>query len=178
MPVDVNCIFENGMTGKLYGILASDFKTYSLIFKPYRVVLSDGRFFAVKNGAVYNADKTSLNVADEVNKQYLKRVVASALQSGVKSSFEAYQQYVENKDTSTYTVGSSGTVVQEKHYPSNYPIIAGILGAVSGAVNSIMDMMKSEFQNIPVLFKINAGKTVYAELYITPENVKELKQER
>jgi hypothetical protein len=174
MPIDIDCIFENGKTGKVYGNLVSDFKTFSLLLKPYRVIFSDGVSYAVKSGVVYNADRTTINVADEVNKQYLKRVFASALQSGLKSSFDAYQEYVENRDTTTYVAGNSGTVVQEKRIPKNYPIVAGILGAVSGAVDSIMNFMKSEFQSIPVLFKINAGKTLYVELYVTPENVKVL----
>jgi len=170
MPADLSCTFSDGSTGILQGVFKADLKTYALLFQPQRVILDNGMVYKVK-GVVYNGDRTSINLADKVNKRFLERIVAQSLLAGTNSAFEAYNTYAQNKDSQTIVTGSSG-IIQQKSIPSNYPIIAGVLGAVKGAVQGVIGLMQSEFQNIPVIYKVYGGKIFYVELEATPTNIR------
>lgn len=169
MPADLNCTFSDGSTGTLQGIFKADLKTYALLFQPQRVILDSGAVYKVK-GIVYNGDRTSINLADKVNKRFLERIAAQSLLSGANAAFDAYNTYAQNKDSETVVAGSSGTVIQQKSIPSNYPVIAGVLGAIKGAVQGAIGLMQGEFQNIPVIYKVYGGKVFYVELEGTPIN--------
>jgi len=148
-PLTVPCIFNGKESGTLHLVLTADLKTGALLAVPKEVEVN-GRIMQVVRGIITTQDG-SLNVADEVNRQFLKRIAAAGLISGVHSGFEAYKEYAENKNTTTYAL-EGGTVVQEKKIPPSYPLVSAVLGAFSGMAKAVEGILKSKYQGIPVIF--------------------------
>ena len=151
------CVFGTE-TGSLDVVLASDAKTGALMAIPKLVKVGD-KAYQVVRGIVTTKDG-SLNVADEVNRQYLKRILASGVVSGVNAGFEGYREYAENKNTQTYAV-NGGTVIQEKSIPANYPLISAVLGAVEGMAKAFESIIQSKYQAIPTIFIVKPKTLVF-----------------
>ncbi len=165
MPVELPCYFGD-KTGTLYGELLPDFKTYSLIMVPKEVKIR-GEMYRVKSGYVLSADRTTMNLADYVNKQLLKKVLYAGLSQGVSSGFSAYQKYIEDKYTQTQTVGTENPVIVQTHdYPPSYPYTSAVLGFIKGLTTALSDVVKQETDKVPVIFRVNGGKTVYVRLLV------------
>jgi hypothetical protein len=166
LPVELPCQFSDGSVGILAGELMPDLKTYSLILKPQRVIIN-GVEYKVSSGYVLNRSRSSMNVADEVNKQYLKKVLYAAVSQGATEGLNAYQQYVQGKYTTTTVVGTDNpVVVQDHNYPSSYPIVSAALGFLKGLTQAFSQIIQKETNNVPVLYKVNSGKVVYVNLYV------------
>ena len=165
MPVELPCYFGDRV-GTLYGDLLPDFKTYSLIMVPKEVKIN-GNLYRVKSGYVLSADKTTMNLADYVNKQLLKKVLYAGLSQGVSSGFSAYQKYIEDKYTQTQTVGTENPVIVQTHdYPPSYPYTSAVLGFIKGLTTALSEIVRQETSKVPVIFRVNGGKTVYVRLLV------------
>jgi len=151
------CVFGD-RTGKVEAVLSADPKTGALLAVPKKVKIGS-RYYEVVRGVITTSDG-SLNIADEVNRQYLKRVLASGAIAGFQAGFEAYREYAQNKNTKTYTV-DGGTVVQEKSIPASYPLISAVLGAVSGMAKAVQNIMQREFQKIPVIYVVKPKSLLF-----------------
>jgi len=149
-PLTVPCVF-NKETGTLNLVLTADLKTGALLAVPKEVEVN-GRVMQVVRGIITTQDG-SLNIADEVNRQFLKRIATAGLVSGFHSGFEAYKEYAENKNTTTYAL-DGGTVIQEREIPPSYPLVSAVLGALSGMAKTVEGILKSKYQEIPVIFVV------------------------
>jgi hypothetical protein len=165
LPYELACTFENGEAGTLYGTFLPDFKSYSLVFKPLEVEI-DGVRYAVVKGEVMLGDRSSLNLADKVNKKVLEKVALQAFSSGTQEGLAAYQEYVEGKYTKTETVGTENPItVQEKNYPDNYPIVRTVLGVLKGISQGLKEAFESQLKSVPVIFEVYP-KTLYVRLEV------------
>jgi len=165
LPYELACTFDDGRTGIVYGAFVPDFKSYGLVFKPEEVEI-DGQRYRVVNGVVMNGDRSSVNLADRVNRKVLEKVALKGFSSATTEGLNAYGEYVEGKYTKTETVGTENPVtVQEKDYPSNYPIVKAFLGLLKGVSDGLKEAFQSELKSVPVVFEVYP-KTLYARLEI------------
>ena len=151
------CVFGTE-TGSLEVVLSPDPKSGALIGIPKSVQVGN-RTYQVVKGVVLRKDG-SLNLADEVNRQYLKKILASGALEGFSAGFEAYKEYAQNKNTTTYAT-YGGTVIQEKSIPANYPLISAVLGAVDGMAKAVQKILQGEMAKIPVLYVVYPKEVVF-----------------
>jgi len=175
LPVQVPCTFtfpdESVAQGTLFGVLQPDSKTFALLLKPQKIKVGNS-YFQVVDGYATTVGGGSQNLADEVNQKLAEKVLWAAAQGGVQSGFKAYQEYAENKNTTTYTT-SDGTVVQDKSYPASYPIISAVMGAITGAVNVVSQAISQKEKSVPVIWRIYANKPF--QVFLTVREIKGLR---
>jgi len=155
--VNLSCVFGT-KTGQLEALLTVEPNTGNLIAVPKSLKIGEKNFEVVKG--ILLTKEGSLNVADKVNRQFLKRILTAGAVSGFHSGFEAYKEYAQNKDTTTYTV-DGGTVVQEKSIPPNYPLISAVLGAVDGMAKVVEKILVGKYQTIPTIYVVEPKTLVF-----------------
>ncbi len=171
LPVEVSCLLKDDsgrvVSGVLHGFLTPEGKTYSLILVPKELVVG-GKRLKVVEGYALTSDRSSMNLADEVDRELVKKLVLASAQSGITEGFKAYKEYAENRNKEVYTANDN-TVAEKNEYPSNYPLVSAVFGALKGAVDTVVGALKEKKGQVPVIFRIFPGKTFWVSLKVAEE---------
>ena len=154
----------------VFGELVPDFEGRFLAFKPLEVRNQEGeKIYVIQSGIALSGDKTSYNVASYVNIRAIEKIVANTSAKTAEEVAGAYKEYYENKNKQV-VVGSGGATVETNQYPSNYPLVMGAVSFAKGLVEGIAELVKSEVNRMPALFKIRKGSSIYIQAYLKPFN--------
>ena len=175
----LDCQFNDIGNATLAVLIVPDFYAQALVAQPLYVSVSDefgnSKRLNTTNGAILNATKSSINIANVVNDYMLEKIIAStSYQAGTiatqqaKAYLEAKTDartseqitYVDTGDGTTEAVKTKNTQMPEK---SDY-----ISGAAVELVSAVVKTIgKSVLSNINYSFKVNKDAIVYADLVIS-----------
>lgn len=177
----LDCEFDDFGQATLAVLVVPDFYARALVAQPLYISYSDGfgkqKRLNTTNGAILNATKTSINIANIVNDYLLEKILASSAYQGAtiatnqaKAYLDAKSQartkeqvtYVNTGDGTTEAVKSTNTDMPEK---SDY-----ITGAAVEFISSIVKVIgKSVLSNINYSFKINKNAMVFADVVVSSD---------
>lgn len=177
----LDCDFNELGKGTLAVLLVPDFFAQAVVAQPLYISITDkfGRETRLKatNGAVLNANRTSINLANIMNDHMIEKILASAAYKGGQTATIQAQAYLEakkearTKETITYVSTGDGTTEAVKTKNTEMPLKNDyITGAVVELIsNSIQILGKSVLSSVKYTFKINKDSVAYADLVITPD---------
>ncbi len=152
----------------LKGKLVPKFAAYALELKPLEIEdVYTHKFYKVDSAVIYDVKTGSVNVADRINRELLKKAIMAGVRTGAEEAKTGYEQYARNKNSRVFTNGDQ--TVEEYHYPASYPLTRAVLGGVSAFVNTLMGVFKSKWEKQPFIFEIYRGKQVFVDMQVTPE---------
>lgn len=177
----LDCDFNELGKGTLAVLLVPDFFAQAVVAQPLYISITDkfGRETRLKatNGAVLNANRTSINLANVMNDHMLEKILASTAYKGGQTATTQAQAYLEakkdarTKETINYVSTGDGTVEAVKTKNTEEPLKNDyITGAVVELIsNSIQILGKSVLSSVKYTFKVNKDAVAYADLVITPD---------
>jgi len=161
------CMLKDIGPSEVFGQLIPDISQRSLKFKPIDVEKFGKRLYSVKSSLVLSGDRSSENIASEVNDRAIEKIIALSASNSAKQTTQAYQEYFQNKN-SQIVVGSGGAVMQQNQYPASYPATMGLISLGSSLISSTADYINQQIANEPYIFKIDKGASVYVQLLLEP----------
>ena len=177
----LDCDFNELGKGTLAILLVPDFFAQAVVAQPLYISITDkfGRETRLKatNGAVLNANRTSINLANIMNDHMIEKILASTAYKGGQTVTNQAQAYLEakrearTKETITYVETGDGTTEAVKTKNTEEPLKNDyITGAIVELIsNSIQILGKSVLSSVKYTFKINKNSIAYADLVITPD---------
>jgi len=162
MYATLPCAFKGiSQPAKVFGELVPNLKNYALLFVPKKVYIN-GIPFKVVGGYALSGDGSTINIANEVNDQAIKRILATA---GVDAGEKASKLIEKSAEGAQTTVTVNGDVVVKK---TNFDI--DVIGtsvfwtAVASLVKNTAEYFKDQTERIPITFKIYKGAKVYLDI--------------
>lgn len=177
----LDCDFNELGKGTLAVLLVPDFFAQAVVAQPLYISITDkfGRETRLKatNGAVLNANRTSINLANVMNDHMIEKILASTAYKGGQTATTQAQAYLEakkearTKETITYVSTGDGTTEAVKTKNTEEPLKNDyITGAVVELIsNSIQILGKSVLSSVKYTFKVNKDSVAFADLVITPD---------
>jgi hypothetical protein len=169
IPAKVLCTLQNNagdsFTAYLYGKLIPDLKNKALYFKPIFLEKENGETVPVKPLMVLTADKKSNNIANTINERLLEKVLANAGSQTLEDVRQALKEkYGKGREENVYI---SGDVVVQKRDNSLINIQSlAIKDFITSILEQFADITKENLQNVPTIFTVENGQTIYVELII------------
>lgn len=175
----LNCEFDDFGQANLAVLIVPDFYARALVAQPLYISYADEfgkqKRLNTTNGAVLNATKTSINIANIVNDYLLEKIVASTAYQGATIATNQARAYLDDKraartkeqvnyvntgDGVKEAVATKNTEAPEK---ADY-----ITGAAVEFVSAIVKVIgKSVLSNINYSFKINKNSMVFADVVVS-----------
>ena len=170
----LSCDFDLYGKGELAVTLTPDFYSLALVATPLHATIK-GKKYLIREGAVLNATRTSINVATSVNDYKIEKMVAAGAVALGTTATEQARNYLAQyeasqvEQTAGETITTNGTVITpnstlnvNKPQASTYLAQAGI-----EFVSQLATMLGNAFlDNIPYSFKINKNTLLFADLSI------------
>jgi hypothetical protein len=163
------CVLTNNegknLRGYLYGKLVPDLRNKALYFRPIFFETEDGKIKPVETLMVMTADKKTNNVANIVNERVLEKVLANASSKTLEDVKEALKQkYGEGQTQNIYV---SGDLVVQKRDSSLINIgQLAFKDFLTTIAEEFANLTKKNLNNIPTIFTVEQGQTIYVELLI------------
>jgi hypothetical protein len=163
------CVLTNNegksLRGYLYGKLVPDLQNKVLYFRPIFFETEDGKIKPVETLMVMTADKKTNNVANIVNERVLEKVLANASSKTLEDVREALKQkYGEGQTQNIYV---SGDLVVQKRDSSLIKIDQlAFKDFLTTIAEEFANLTKKNLSNIPTIFTVEQGQTIYVELLI------------
>lgn len=175
----LDCQFNDIGNATLAVLIVPDFYAKALVAQPLYLSVSDeygnSKRLNTTNGAVLNATKTSINIANLVNDFMLEKILASTSYQSATIATTQAKSYLDAKNDArkneqlTYVPTGDGTSQAIKTTNSQMPDkVDYITGATIELVSSLVKTIgKSVLSDISYSFKINKGSMVYADVVIS-----------
>jgi hypothetical protein len=168
MYVNIPC-YLNGLGGSatLFGELVPQLENYSLVLKPIELYTESGEIYKVISGYALSGDRSSPNVATEINLRRIEKILAKAGKSVAKDMREVIKDTAKGQQEE---VNVNGDVVIKKNELSlNLLGKSALIDGIVALAEGIADVVDKETSNIPVTFKIAKGSLVYLNVIAVPE---------
>jgi hypothetical protein len=162
MYATLPCAFEGiPQMAQVFGELVPSVSNYALLFVPKKVYIN-GIPFKVEGGYALSGDGSTVNVANEVNDQAIKKILAS---SGVDASKEASKMIEKSAEQAQTEVNVNGDVVVKKTEFDVDILGKSILwSGIASFVGNVANYFKEQSDRIPVTFKIYKGTKIYLDI--------------
>jgi len=155
------------MRAALRAKLVPAYSRFALLIEPTELEdLTNGVIYRVTTKVIYDPATGSVNVADEVNRQLIRKVLAYAAITGLKDAKSAYHEYAANRYTAKIYNSDGELVAQENRIPASYPVTTGLVSASTALFEGIINAFKSKWEKFPAIFVVKAGKKVYLDARI------------
>lgn len=175
----LDCDFNEIGKAQLAVLIVPDFYAQALVAQPLYLSISDeyenSKRLNTINGAILNATKTSINIANLVNDYMLEKIIASTSYQGATIATNQAKAYLDAKSDArkneqiTYVSVGDGVSQAVKSTNTQMPETSDyITGAAVELVSSIVKTLgKSVLSNINYSFKVNKGSMVYADIVVS-----------
>ena len=166
MYATLPCSFEGiEGTAQVMGELIPKPRSYSLEFKPLEVYIGH-RIYKVVSGYALSGDRSSVNIASEIDTQAIKKILASAGVDAGEQTAEMIKQGARDAQT-TVTVNGD-VVVKKSEFDINLIGKSALWTGIASLVKNTADYFKRETQNIPITYKIYKGSRLWLNIDVKP----------
>jgi len=162
------CFFndERVSRGYLFGQVVPDLEQREVRFKPIMFEDPGGNKYAVETILVLNGEQTSPNVATSVNERELERALATATKNAMADTKEMLKEYFKGEGT-TVTVNGDVIIEQRDYSLINVGEFA-FRNFLASLVEAGAGVFEKKLEEVPVIFTIEKGTTVYVRLLLKP----------
>jgi hypothetical protein len=162
MYATLPCAFEGiSQTAEVFGELVPRLQNYSLIFVPKKVYIG-GIPFKVQGGYALSGDGSTVNIANEVNDQAIKRILATAGVDAGEKSAKLIEKSAEGAQTEVNVNGD--VVVKKTNFDIDIVGSSAFWTAIASLVKNTADYFKTQTDRIPITFKIYRGTKIYLDI--------------
>lgn len=177
----LDCEFNDIGKASLAVLIVPDFYAKALVAQPLYISYSDEfgkeQRLNTTGGAVLNATKSSINIANVVNDYLLEKILASTAYQGATIATNQAKAYLDaksearKKEEVNYISTGDGTVEAVKSTNIDKPEKADyITGAFVELVSSLVKNIGSGvLSSINYAFKINKNAVVFADIVVSSE---------
>jgi len=169
MYATLPCSFEGiNQLAQVMGELIPKPQSYTLVFKPIEVYIGN-RIYKVKGGYALSGDRSSINVASEVNPQAVKKILASAGADASQQASDMIQNAVKSAQTQ---VSVNGDVVVKKTEFDIDVLGEGVLWAgIASLISNTAQYFKNQAEKIPVTFRIYKGSRIWLNIDVAYKGI-------
>jgi len=167
MFVNIPCWFE-GLSGEatLFGVLIPQLKNYSLVLKPIEIY-TNSEIYRVVSGYALSGDRSSPNVASEINLKRIEKILARTGNYVAKDMRDVITETA--KGTQQQVTVNGDVVVKKSELNLNLLGKTAMLDSIVALAQGIAEEIKKETSNIPITFKVERGSVVFVNAIIEPE---------
>lgn len=177
----LDCEFNDIGKASLAVLIVPDFYAKALVAQPLYISYSDGygneQRLNTTGGAVLNATKTSINIANIVNDYMLEKILASTAFQGATIATNQAKAYLDaksqarTKEQVNYVNMGDGVKEAVKTSNTDMPDKADyITGAAVELISSLVKTIgNSVLSTINYTFKINKNAIVFADIVVSSE---------